>query len=891
MSERDPELEATKANDLRSRAILESITDGFFTLDHDWRFDYVNPEAGRILAREPDTLLGKALWDEYPGTAGTEFERVYRRVAAERKAETYLAYYPDHGRWYDVRAFPSPTGLTVYFRDVTDAKQVEAALRASEERRRLALDSAELGAWNIDPAARRLTADERFHLIFTGRPAPVSYDEAVAAIHDDDRQRVGGAIAAAMRPDNPVPYSIEYRVVRPDGGVRWVFAKGRANFDGQGQERRLTSFDGTVADITERKHADDRLAHSEERFRTLFESIDEGFCVIEMIFDGAGLAVDYRFLEANPAFERHTGLHGPVGRTMRDFAPELEGFWFETYGRVATTGAPIRFVSQAKALEERWFDVYAFRLGDAGDRRVAVLFSDVSARRRVEDRLRDAEEQFRTLADNIAQFAWTADASGAIYWYNQRWYDYTGTSFEAMQGWGWKAVHHPDHVDRVVERFGRFVASGEPWEDTFPLRGKDGAYRWYLSRALPIRAADGTLLRWFGTNTDITEQRETAESLRQVAAELSEADRRKDEFLATLAHELRNPLAPIRNALEIIRLTGDHGPAVERARAVMERQVRQMARLVDDLLDVSRVRSDKLELRKERIELAAVIASAVETSRPLIDGNGLQLTVELPGEPVWLDADLTRLAQVFMNLLNNAAKFADRGGPIGVSAQVRQGEVVVTVKDSGIGIAADHLASIFELFSQVGSSFERSQGGLGIGLTLVRRLVELHGGRVEARSDGLGRGSEFIVHLPVMRPASEVAARADAVDAAPGPRLTILVVDDNRDAAHSLATLLDVMGHVTHTAHDGIAAVRAAASVGPDIVLLDIGLPGLNGYEVARAIRAEPWGRRMLLLALTGWGQDTDKRKSQEAGFDHHLVKPVDPAALAGLLARAGSRR
>ena len=878
------EIEGTKASDLRSRTILESITDGFFSLDKDWRFDYVNPEAERIIGCLPGALAGKVLWEAFPGVVGTVFELTYRRVARERRPESFTSWYPDHGAWYDVRAFPSATGVSVFFHDVTAAKETEAALRASEDRRRLALDSAELGAWNIDPAQHVLTTDERFCTIFAGSPAPLGYAQAVAALHADDRAAVSAAIAAAIRPVDPAPYAIEYRVVHPTGAVRWVFAKGRANFTGDGVDRRLVSLDGTVADITDRKLADQRLQISESRFRTLFDSIDEGFCVIEMMFDADGTAQDYRFLEANPAFVRHTGLHDAVGKTMRDLAPDMDPVFFETYGRVVTGGEPIRFISESKALQ-RWFDVYAFRLGEAAERKVAVLFTDVTARRLAEDRLRDAEEQFRNLADNIAQFAWTADASGSIYWYNRRWYDYTGTTLEAMQGWGWQAVHHPDHVARVVERFSRFLASGEPWEDTFPLRAKDGSYRWFLSRAQPIRNAEGELLRWFGTNTDITEQRDTAEQLRGVAAELSEADRRKDEFLATLAHELRNPLAPISSSLEIFRLAKDNEAMRERARLVMERQVRQLTRLVDDLLDVSRISSDKLELRLQRTSLSAVVNSAVEASRSVLDGSGLRWSAALPAEPIDLNADLTRLAQVFMNLLNNAAKFTDRGGSVALTAEREQGEVVVIVKDTGIGIPADQLTRIFDMFSQVSSSLERSQGGLGIGLSLVRRLVELHGGRVEARSDGPGRGSELIVRLPVMPAAVEPATAVVEAAMTGAHRLRILVVDDNHDAAVSLSALLDLMGHETRVVHDGLAAVDTAAAWRPDVVLLDIGLPGLNGYEAARRIREHADGGRIVLCALTGWGQDSDRLKSRDAGFDHHLVKPADPAALERLFA------
>jgi CheY-like chemotaxis protein len=319
----------------------------------------------------------------------------------------------------------------------------------------------------------------------------------------------------------------------------------------------------------------------------------------------------------------------------------------------------------------------------------------------------------------------------------------------------------------------------------------------------------------------------------------------------------------------------------------MERQVGQMVRLVDDLLDISRITRGKLQLRKEWIELAAAIQSAVEAARPAIDTQAHQFSVTLPPDPIYLDGDPIRLAQVFSNLLNNAAKYTGKGGHIWLTAERQDGEAVVSVRDTGIGIAAEHLAHVFEMFSQVTPALERSQGGLGIGLALVRGLVELHGGSVEARSPGPGRGSDFSVRLPVVKTPvqsrQESSAGGEKADA--GPKHRILVVDDNRDAADSLALMLRLAGHDTRTAHDGLEAVQAAATFGPGVVLLDIGMPRMNGYEAARHIRQQPWGKNIVLVALTGWGQEEDKRRTFEAGFDHHLTKPVEPAALEKLLA------
>ncbi len=389
---------------------------------------------------------------------------------------------------------------------------------------------------------------------------------------------------------------------------------------------------------------------------------------------------------------------------------------------------------------------------------------------------------------------------------------------------------------------------------------------------------------------------ERTDALLASDAQLRDANRRKDEFLATLAHELRNPLAPVRNAVQVLRLQGQTSPEVQWASEMIERQVQAMSRLIDDLMDVSRINQGRIELRRERVELAHVLQDAVETSRPIIDEYGHQLELTLPPPGLPLDADATRLAQAFMNLLNNAAKYTDRGGRIKVGVRKENGDVLVTVSDTGIGLAADRLESVFEMFSQVETALARSRGGLGIGLSLTQRLIEMHGGSVKARSPGLGRGSEFVVRLPLAsRPAEEAEAGSDpqapATIAAPDAELRILVADDNQDAADTLAMLLQLMGHSVRQAPDGEAAVRMAADFNPHVVLLDIGMPKLNGYEACRQIRAQPGAREMTLVAVTGWGQADDRRKSHEAGFDQHLVKPVDPTALMNLIAVAGQVR
>jgi CheY-like chemotaxis protein len=389
--------------------------------------------------------------------------------------------------------------------------------------------------------------------------------------------------------------------------------------------------------------------------------------------------------------------------------------------------------------------------------------------------------------------------------------------------------------------------------------------------------------------TDLTAQ-QAQQRISDLLSELREIDRRKDEFLATLAHELRGPLAPLRNMLEVMKRAGANPELMQQARSTMDRQLVQMTRLIDDLLDVSRISRGRIELKREQLDLASLVQQALEACRPLAEHARHTIDVALPAEPIRVNADPVRLAQVFSNLLNNACKYTAAGGRISLRAESQGSEVVVTIRDNGVGIPADKLSGIFEMFTQVDQSLERSQGGLGIGLNLAKRLVELHGGTVAAQSEGAGKGSQFTVRLPIVVAdppvdvASQPIGRAEATQ-------RILIVDDNRDSAASLAMLLDLAGYETFLAHDGLEAVAAAERFRPDVILLDLGLPKLNGFDAARRIRNEVWGKTMRLIALTGWGQEDDRRRSSESGFDAHIVKPVDLGALMSLLGSRPIRR
>jgi PAS domain S-box-containing protein len=508
---------------------------------------------------------------------------------------------------------------------------------------------------------------------------------------------------------------------------------------------------------------------------------------------------------------------------------------------------------------------------------------DITERKQAEEALFEEKERLQATLTGIGDAVIATDANGLVILMNP--------IARALTGWQDEAIGRPlDEIFRIINEQTRHSAENPVnrviregivvgLANHTVLIARDGTERPIEDSAAPVRGKAGEIAGVVLVFRDASERRAAEEAAR-------EADRRKDEFLAILAHELRNPLAPIRNCLELLQRRPDNAPEAREARNIMGRQINQMVRLIDDLLDVTRIGQGKVQLRKERVELAGVVDHALEATRPLIEEKGDHLTVDLPGEPVYLDADPARLAQVIANLIENAAKYSERGGHIWLSGCCQGGEVFLSVRDDGIGISAEHLHSIFEIFSQVAPALERSHGGLGIGLTLARRIVELHDGQVVARSDGVGKGSEFIVRLPIARGPvpSQPTELAHMVRPPSERKYRVLVVDDLPDAANSLAKLLPLLGHDTRTAYNGFEAIEAAKGFRPDVVLLDIGLPKLNGYETARQIKQQPWGQGIKLIAVTGWGQEEDKRRALEAGFDHHLTKPVNLAALQNLL-------
>jgi PAS domain S-box-containing protein len=518
---------------------------------------------------------------------------------------------------------------------------------------------------------------------------------------------------------------------------------------------------------------------------------------------------------------------------------------------------------------------------------IGIQIGQFIERRRGDEEVRRSEARKRGVLDSALDAIITIDYRGLIVEFNP--------AAEKMFGWSRREAIGKALVDTIIpptlkekHRQGliHYLATGEGpvLNKRLEMHGlrADGTEFPVELTVTPIPFPGPPMFT--GYIRDITERKRLENELRAQAEELLTADHRKNEFLATLAHELRNPLAPIRNGLQIWRLRRGDPDVIDQIGEMMERQLSQMVRLVDDLLDLSRVSRGTIELRKDRIELAKIVQHAVETSRPLIDQAGHRLVIDVPPSAIYVEGDVTRMTQVFSNILNNAAKYTETGGQICLSVQRQSDEAVISIKDNGIGIPAEMIPNVFDMFTQVDRNLERSQGGLGIGLSIVKRLVEMHGGSVEAKSDGHRMGSEFIVRLPMVL--SVVQSQLEIEEPIRlSSRRRVLVVDDNRDAAVSLAMMLRFLGNESKTAYDGVEALEVAETFRPDLVFLDIGMPRLNGYDTARQIRAQPWGKQVLLVALTGWGHEEDRSKSQDAGFNLHLVKPIEPVALEKLLA------
>ncbi len=767
--------------------------------------------------------------------------------------------------------------------DVTEQRRTRAVLEESEQRFRQLAENVNAVFWMSDPHKNEILYVSPAYESIWGRSCQSLYERPrsfLDSVHAEDRERVVALSLERQRQGEAA--DVEYRVVRPDGSVRWVRDRAFPVKDPSGRFYRVA---GIAEDVTDARNAEQALRESEGRLRTLSDNLPHG-AIYQAVIDPDGRG-------------RFTYFSAGVERLLGVTPDEIKADPTALYGLIHEEDRPRMSAEEAAALRDLtsfdcqfrsrtrsggviWVHCRSAprRLPDGGAVWDGVML-DVTKARNAEHALRESEERFRRLiAANIVGVG-VSNGEGDWLEANDELLRIIGRGRGELQDGRLRWIdmtpekYRPLEEERIAEARRRGACT--PYEKEYVR--PDGSP---VPVLIGFAALEEGRDRFICFVLDLTPQK-------RVEAALKEADRRKDEFLAMLAHELRNPLAPVLSAVQVMQLLGPVGPNMQRATEVIERQVGHLARLVDDLLDVSRITRGKIKLQKAAVELAAVVARAVETSQPLLEARRHELTVTLPAQPTWLEGDATRLAQVVSNLLNNSAKYTEDGGHIRLAVERGPGEAVLRVGDDGVGIHADLLPHVFELFTQGDRSPARSEGGLGIGLTLVKSLVEMHGGGVEARSEGAGKGSEFVVRLPVLEGEPPIIgddAGAEQDVRLPAPSRRVLVVDDNADGAEMLAEFLRAEGHEVRTAHDGPAALQAAESFRPEVVFLDIGLPRMDGYEIARRLRQQAELKSSFLVALTGYGQEEDRRRTEEAGFDAHLVKPADPDELQRLLAR-----
>jgi PAS domain S-box-containing protein len=781
----------------------------------------------------------------------------------------------DGSRWWGLYAPARISGEGAHARcvcfvlDVSELKDAETRLAESEERFRALVEGFGQAVWETDAEANFVVPSPSW-CAYTGQREGAAMGRGwLDAVHPDDRDYVQREWRAALAMRRGI--NMEFRVHVAMGGWRWTNVRAAPLFN---PDRSLRKWFGMNIDIDERRRTQAALAESERRYRMLFEAMDEGFLLAAVQFDENGRPVGLAYSEANPAAVRMTSIHY-VGPGQLKVRPEHEPCWLEACAQVARTGVSTRSQCFSDALNS-WFDFFVYPVGgDSAAPRVAILFHDITVRKRAEDALRESEARFRALADASPALIYQFDPMGELMYLNQRGADEEG----AAQAEGWPALVQAEDMHAYLVDVSDGIRQRAAFNQRIRVPARDGSWRWFESHAAPWYSGDGLHRGYVGISLDITGAVQAEEALR-------EADRRKDEFLATLAHELRNPLAPISNAVQLMRRP-DGRRQSDRVVEMVGRQVGQIVRLVDDLMEVSRITRGKIDLQLERVPVAEIIHSAVETSQLAIERAGHQLAVALPEEPLVLLADRVRLTQVFANLLNNAAKYTDQGGRIWFEVWREDGLALVSVRDTGIGIPGEALPRVFDMFAQAHRAIGRGQGGLGIGLTMVRSLIEMHHGTVEAHSGGSGMGSEFLVRLPLAPQDdgwTERPSLAQARPSAPFAGQRVLVVDDNRDAADTLGLLLEADGAEVRVVYDGRAALAMAESFLPGSVMLDIGMPGMDGYEVARRLRQDERFANVRIIALTGWGQDTDRRQTRNRGFSHHLTKPVSLEELYKIL-------
>ncbi len=758
--------------------------------------------------------------------------------------------------------------------DISSLKETEERIRESEDRFRTLVDQLPHSLQIIDPEGQIVRVNQAWEDLFG-----VTLEDVRDHNLFQDPQLVGSGVMALIdKARNGTPVEFPPNKYIPDRGRfkgKEIWTRGIMYpvLNEHGAVRELVLIH---EDHTARRAADNALRESESRLRASFEQSAAGFALTD---------IDGRFVQVNGYFCQMLGYEQEelLRMRMQDVThPEDLTMNLELFRKAKQEG--VKFDLEKRYLRKDgsavWVHVSVAPITDANGRvdRILGVSVDLTERKKAEALRQESEARFRQMANNAPVFIWISDTEKRYIWFNNAWLDFVGRTMEEELDRGWMMDLHPEDRARFQTMYDEAFDQRRPFSMDYRMKRADGRYRWVYDHGTPMYDGHGEFIGYIGSSMDIHDRKEAEHAL-------AESARQKDQFLATLAHELRNPLAPIRNGIQLLEIAGDDPELGPSTRAMMERQMNHLVRLVDDLMDLSRISRGKIELRKENIDLREIVETAVESSRPFLQQRHHQLVLDLPENAIVVNGDAMRLTQSVTNLVNNACKYTSEGGRIEVGLSSRGREAMIRVKDSGIGIEPDKLPMVFEMFTQVDPKQKTDPaGGLGIGLSIVQRLCKMHGGSVHGHSEGYGKGSEFTITLPISRDMPKKRTVKEDKEPGVNGRRTILVVDDNQDAAFSMGAILKKQGHSVHVAHDGVQAVKAAEEVRPDIVFMDIGMPLMNGFEACEKIRGSAWGQDIFMVALSGWGQAHDIERSRQAGFDKHFVKPIAPKDLDELL-------
>ncbi len=889
---------------------------------------YMNAASETQLGINREKIIGRRAKEISPNAEQEWFKR-YGEVVKTGISVSFERHSSTFNKYFNNQVIPLGNDkIALLFQDITEVKVKEEAkknaieaLRESEAKYRSIFETAQEGIWVINGNDQTIMINEKLQQmlgytldeLLGQSPQSFMAPEFKVAANDRLIKHMGGE-----------KQIIDYRFIKKDGSSLWCILSSTPLFDKNGK------FDGSIAmitDITDRKRMEEALRESKEKYHNLFESMDEGYCIIEVLFDDNNSPLDYRFLEVNQAFERQTGLVDATGRYMREMAPDHEQHWFDIYGRVALTGEPIRFQNPADALGF-FYDVYAFRIGEPEQRRVAILFNDIGPRKQAEDALHKSKERqtfLLKLSDALRPITDALEIQRTAMRIVGEYLEVDCVMYNEITDDG-NTIHIEDNYvrngfqkitgDFPVSSFGsamEVLRQGEILiiddQTKTPLKKPkekkaSTTLQVYASATAPLikhgrwvanfGILHGNPRKWTKDEMDILQetaertwaaveralaekaQRESERKATALVAELEKADQNKNAFINMLSHELRNPLASIMISLDLMDKLIPEGQRNYKALEIAKRQGKQLTNLVDDLLDVTRISQNKIALKKETVEINELINKAVQDYQPQFIDKNVKLEIKLT-TPLFLEADPSRITQVIGNLLHNAGKFTRSNDLVTttVSPDTNSNEAVITVQDTGRGIDTDVLGNLFEPFTQVDKTLDRSNGGLGLGLAIVKGMVELHGGRVEAFSEGVGKGAKFTIRLPLPKGNVRIQEFSEKPDDKSNKSLKILIIDDNKDLAEILCELIGFLGYETGSAHNGTDGIAKAIELRPDIIICDIGLPDMSGYEVAKMIRQDAELKDTFMIALSGYAQSEDIERSKEAGFNRHLAKPV----------------